>query len=142
LTGGPRRSVDPAPTDVRTVDLCAEPGGWDHAARIPAADLGLVEYCIGTNACATARAAGHQQVQADMVDLDFADFTAAAGLDHLSSVPVAAKAARAFSVPTGRAWVGRAEVRHGCPARRSLAGRTTLEHSTHRCRGVLGVERG
>ena len=53
-----------------TLDLCAGPGGWSHAARA----LGLDEIGIELDpaACATRRAAGHATIRADIAALPVA----------------------------------------------------------------------
>jgi DNA (cytosine-5)-methyltransferase 1 len=50
------------------LDLFAGPGGWDEGIR----DLGICPLGIEWDAaaCATARAAGHRRLQADVAALD------------------------------------------------------------------------
>lgn len=64
----------------RTVELFAGPGGWDEGARIGGLDLGIVGAELGSDACATAIAAGHRRVQADVRGLDPRLCTTATGL--------------------------------------------------------------
>lgn len=63
-----------------TLDLFAGPGGWDEAARTLGADLDILGFDISRDACATARAAGHQRECADVLALNPADFHDATGL--------------------------------------------------------------
>jgi DNA (cytosine-5)-methyltransferase 1 len=50
------------------VDLFAGPGGWSEGARGLGLDELGIEWCA--HACATARAAGHERLQADIAALD------------------------------------------------------------------------
>lgn len=72
--------LDPTWSDVETVDLFAGPGGWDEAARILGRDLGILGFEKNANAAATAQAAGHRRVVADVADLCPTDFPNATGL--------------------------------------------------------------
>jgi DNA (cytosine-5)-methyltransferase 1 len=60
------------------VDLFAGPGGWDEGAR----QLGLTTVGIewDTAACETARAAGHERIQADVAECRIQQFAGARGL--------------------------------------------------------------
>lgn len=62
----------------RIVDLFAGAGGWDEGLR----ELGLSAVGIDCDpwACATARAAGHERVEADLAALDPLDFAPVWGL--------------------------------------------------------------
>ncbi|MFF9901303.1 DNA cytosine methyltransferase [Streptomyces longispororuber] len=62
----------PLPGDpIRVVELCAGPGGWSEGI---ATVLGAKVYAVGVDicpdACATARAAGHRRICADITTLD------------------------------------------------------------------------
>lgn len=65
---------------MRIVDLFAGPGGWEEGMRA----LGLHDDCLGIEwdgaACDTARAAGHDRLQADIALLDPRDFGPVDGL--------------------------------------------------------------
>ena len=65
------------------VDLCAGAGGWSEALR----RLGMSEvgYEKDKTACATARAAGHVRVQADIATVDLTGFGPLTGL--IASTP-------------------------------------------------------
>lgn len=67
------------------VDLCAGAGGWEEGLR----RLGHGEEVLGVDndpfACATARAAGHQRLEADAYDVDPARFGPVTGL--IASTP-------------------------------------------------------
>lgn len=63
-----------------TVDLFAGPGGWDEAARILGVDLGIIGFEKNPDAAATARAAGHRRIVADVAGLNPSDFPNATGL--------------------------------------------------------------
>jgi DNA (cytosine-5)-methyltransferase 1 len=63
-----------------TVDLFAGPGGWDEGARILNLDLGITGVEKDPHAAATARAAGHTRIVADVAGLNPADFPTATGL--------------------------------------------------------------
>ncbi|MGV8909649.1 MAG: DNA cytosine methyltransferase [Propionicimonas sp.] len=67
-------------SDPRTLALFAGPGGMDEAARLAELDLGILGIELNTDACATARAAGHQRLQADVRALSPADFPNTTGL--------------------------------------------------------------
>ena len=71
-------AVDPA--TVRTVSLCAGPGGLDEAADLLGLDLGAVGIEIDPDASATAEAAGHTRIVGDVRSFDPRDFTSATGL--------------------------------------------------------------
>jgi DNA (cytosine-5)-methyltransferase 1 len=63
----------------RVVDLYAGPGGWDEGLR----SIGITDVIgieIEANACATARAAGHDRVQADVSAVRIGDHAGAWGL--------------------------------------------------------------
>lgn len=63
------------------LDLFAGPGGWDRGAELagiePTRILGVEKDPV---ACATARAAGYRRLQADVLDLDPADYGHITGL--------------------------------------------------------------
>lgn len=65
---------------MQTVELFAGPGGMDEAARLLGLDLGIIGVETNADACATARAAGHQRIQADVSGLSPYDFPDATGL--------------------------------------------------------------
>lgn len=71
------------------VDLFAGMGGWDHAARQLGIDPLGVEH--NPDACATREAAGLRTLQADIAELDPADFAPCEGL-------IASPPCQAFSV--------------------------------------------
>jgi DNA (cytosine-5)-methyltransferase 1 len=54
------------------VDLFAGPGGWEQGLHLVAPELGpaVVGIDIDTSACATATAAGHRRICADVQDID------------------------------------------------------------------------
>jgi DNA (cytosine-5)-methyltransferase 1 len=61
------------------VDLYAGPGGWEEGMR----SIGITDAIgieIEPNACATAQAAGHRRVQADVSAVPIADYAGATGL--------------------------------------------------------------
>jgi DNA (cytosine-5)-methyltransferase 1 len=62
----------------RIIDLFAGAGGWDEGLR----ELGYTAVGIDVDpwACATARAAGHERIEADIAALDPEDFAPAWGL--------------------------------------------------------------
>jgi DNA (cytosine-5)-methyltransferase 1 len=61
------------------VDLYAGPGGWDEGMR-NAGITDVVGVEIEPNACATAEAAGHKRVQADVSTIPIGDYAGAWGL--------------------------------------------------------------
>jgi DNA (cytosine-5)-methyltransferase 1 len=64
---------------VTVIDLYAGPGGWDEGMR----QIGITDvigFEIEANACATAEAAGHKRVQADVSSVPIADYAGAEGL--------------------------------------------------------------
>jgi DNA (cytosine-5)-methyltransferase 1 len=72
-------SGNPAPgAERRIIDLFAGAGGWDEGLR----ELGLSAIGIDNDrwACSTARAAGHERIEADLADLDPLDFAPVWGL--------------------------------------------------------------
>jgi DNA (cytosine-5)-methyltransferase 1 len=70
--------VTGTPEDRRIIDLFAGAGGWDEGLR----ELGLSSIGLDNDrwACATARAAGHERVEADLSALDPLDFGPVWGL--------------------------------------------------------------
>lgn len=62
------------------VDLFAGPGGWDEGARLAGYTGELVGIETDDDACATAEAAGHRRIQADVATYDPAEFAGADGL--------------------------------------------------------------
>lgn len=71
--------------ETRTVDLCAGPGGWDQGAKMLDLDLGITGFDVSKDAVATARAAGHTRVHADVLALHPSQFISATGL--IASAP-------------------------------------------------------
>jgi DNA (cytosine-5)-methyltransferase 1 len=93
------------------LDLFAGPGGWDEGIR----DLGICPLGIEWDAaaCATARAAGHRRLQADVAALDPAEFGPVRGL-------IASPPCQGFSMAgKGR---GREDSEHLVKAVRDLTG--------------------
>jgi predicted RNA methylase len=73
-------------------DLFAGPGGWDEGLRL-AGRTDVVGYEVDADACATARAAGHERVRADVYGLDPRRFAGeTSGL--IASPPCQARRAR------------------------------------------------
>ncbi|MGE0065811.1 MAG: DNA cytosine methyltransferase [Solirubrobacterales bacterium] len=71
--------MPPSPSGADLIlDLFAGPGGWDEGLR----DLGFMARGIDSDpiSCATARAAGHERLVADVSSLDPSEFSGAAGL--------------------------------------------------------------
>lgn len=66
--------------DVRTLSLFAGPGGFCEAARMLRIDLGILGVELDRHAAATARAAGHKRMVADVTTLSPRDFPNATGL--------------------------------------------------------------
>lgn len=66
------------------VDLFAGPGGWDEGARIAGYTGDLVGIEKDADACATAEAAGHRRIKADVATYPLQEFT---GLDGLIASP-------------------------------------------------------
>lgn len=64
------------------VDCFAGPGGWDEGARMIGAHDGILGVEWDASACATAKAAGHSRVRADVTLLDPRDYPAKG---HISS---------------------------------------------------------
>jgi DNA (cytosine-5)-methyltransferase 1 len=62
------------------VDLFAGPGGWDEGARLAGYTGELVGIETDAAACATAEAAGHARIKADVAAYDPAEFTDVDGL--------------------------------------------------------------
>lgn len=54
------------------VDGCAGPGGWDEGLRMAGYTGELVGFELDPSACATAQAAGHQRVRADIATFPLA----------------------------------------------------------------------
>lgn len=74
------------------LDLFAGPGGWDEGARLAGYTGDLVGVEKGDDACATAEAAGHRRIKADVATYRRAQF---AGLDGLIGSPPCAKFSKA-----------------------------------------------
>jgi len=120
-------------TTGRIIDLFAGPGGWSEGLRM----LGCSELGIEHDeaACATARAAGHERLQADVAVLDPRDFAPCRGL-------IASPPCQAFSV--GGKGGGRRDVEHviACALEIAAGGDTRAEHAA-KCedpRSMLVVE--
>ncbi|MBZ6253545.1 DNA cytosine methyltransferase [Streptomyces olivaceus] len=64
--------LDPLPGDpIRVIELFAGPGGWSEGiATVLGAKVDAVGIDISKDACATARAAGHHRICADITTLD------------------------------------------------------------------------
>jgi DNA (cytosine-5)-methyltransferase 1 len=67
------------------VDLFAGPGGWDEGARLAGYTGDLVGLEIDADACATAEAAGHRRIRADVTTYPLGEF---AGCDGVIGSPV------------------------------------------------------
>lgn len=74
------------------VDLFAGPGGWDEGARLAGYDGEIVGIELDDDACATAEAAGHRRIKADVTTYPRAEF---AGLDGLIGSPPCTKFSKA-----------------------------------------------
>lgn len=70
-------TLPPAPL---VLDLFAGPGGWDQGLRDAGYDGPLLGVEWDADACATARAAGHDRLQADVAELDPRTFGTVRGL--------------------------------------------------------------
>lgn len=123
---------------MRIVDLFAGPGGWSEGLRL----LGHSEIGIEWDeaACATAMAAGHHRVCADVANLDPCDFAPADGglLDGL----IASPPCQAWSM-AGKGG-GRRDVEHviACALEIAAGNDTRAEHAA-KCedpRSILVVE--
>lgn len=119
------------------LDLFAGPGGWDEGIR----DLGICPLGIEWDAaaCATARAAGHRRLQADVAALDPAEFGPVRGL-------IASPPCQGFSMAgKGR---GREDSEHLVKAVRDLTGAwgqledamASLHHTMADDRSLLALE--
>ena len=62
----------------RIVDLFADAGGWDEGLRLLGYEAVGIE--LDRWACATARAAGHERVEADIAAIDPMEFAPVWGL--------------------------------------------------------------
>lgn len=80
--------------DVRTVNLCAGPGGWDEGARILGLDLAMEGLDISTDACTTARAAGHSRRLVDVATVAPTSYPGATGLIASPPCPTFSTAGR------------------------------------------------
>lgn len=113
----------------KIVDGCAGPGGWSEGLRM----LGLAEVGIewDEEACATARAAGHQRIMADVAALDPLDFAPCVGLIFSPPCPTFSNAGKkagsrdmehvvACALEIGAGNDTRAEHRGLCEDERSL----------------------
>ena len=78
----------------RTLALCAGPGGFSEAASILGVDLGELGVDISRDACATATAAGHARLNADIATLSPADFPTVTGLIVTTPCPTFSKAGK------------------------------------------------
>ena len=73
-------------TEPDIIDFFAGPGGWDRGAELAGIDPKRIQgFELCPAAVETARAAGYNRVQADVLDLDPADFPHARGL--IASAP-------------------------------------------------------
>lgn len=120
------------------VDLFAGPGGWSEGLRMLGVREVGVEWCA--DACATARAAGHERVQADIAALDPVTFAAERGgtVEGL----IASPPCQAWSM-AGKGG-GRRDVEHvvACSLELAAGNDTRAEHAG-RCedeRSILVVE--
>lgn len=117
---------------MKTVDLFAGPGGWSEGLRA----LGLEELGVewDEHACATARAAGHDRLQADVAALD--------PLDYPCDLLIASPPCQAYSM-AGKGG-GRRDVQHVVTCARELAeGKDTRAEHAALCedpRSMLVVE--
>ncbi|WP_448812142.1 DNA cytosine methyltransferase [Agromyces bauzanensis] len=62
------------------LNLCAGPGGWEEGALLAGLNLDVIGVDVSADAIATARAAGHQRLAADIRTLDPNDWTGIQGL--------------------------------------------------------------
>jgi DNA (cytosine-5)-methyltransferase 1 len=64
----------------RTVEPFAGPGGWDEAARLLGEDLDIEGIEVNADAAATAQAAGHRRIVADIRTVDPITYVGTTGL--------------------------------------------------------------
>jgi DNA (cytosine-5)-methyltransferase 1 len=120
-------------TERKILDLFAGAGGWDEGLR----QLGFSAQGIETDelACATARAAGHDRIEADVAALDPADVATLWGL-------IASPPCQAYSVAGNRLGAKDKERVIAC-ARELTDGRDTRSEHLAECedeRSLLTVE--
>ncbi|MGO1852761.1 MAG: hypothetical protein ACTH0V_05060 [Microbacteriaceae bacterium] len=118
------------------LNLFAGPGGWDEGA----ADLRMLGLDSSADACATARAAGHERLERDIALLNPASFAGARGLVASPPCPSFSASGRG----TGRrdiqavldVWTG---IGWGVPAAEALASMAAVADPRTRLLAIAGA---
>lgn len=81
-------------TGYDTLAIGAGPGGMDEAARLIGAELSIIGVDTNRDACATATAAGHHRIQADLRDIEPAHLAGITGMIITCPCPTFSRAGK------------------------------------------------